>query len=132
MNVSTQTLRTVLLIDSVAGLAMATSHGLAADPLSVWTGIPSEWLVAAAVVVFAAASVAGLLGLRSVPPGGMVRMLAAGNFAWVVASLWLAFVAPIEITAIGVIWVIAQAVFVFVLAEMEWMGASNSARLSMA
>ncbi len=132
MNVSSQTLRLALLVDSVAGLAMAMSHGLVAGPLAALTGIPFAWLVAAAVIVLIAASLAGLLASRAKPPSSMVRLLAAGNFAWVVASMWLAFGAPINITAVGMTWVIAQALLVLALAEIEWRGASSSNRLAVA
>ena len=57
---------------------------------------------------------------------------AAGNFAWVAASLWVAFGAGLPLTALGLGWVLAQALVVLVMAELEWAGARRARGLAMA
>ena len=120
--VSASTLRRVLWLDAASGIGMGLSHLVLAEPLSDWTGIPAAWLQLAAVVVIGAASLAAWLATRASPTAGGVRFLAAGNFAWVAASLWLAFGAGLPLTALGLGWVLMQAAVVLVLAELEWAG----------
>lgn len=130
--VSASTLRRVLWLDAASGLGMGLSHLVLAEPLSGWTGIPAAWLQVAALVVCGAASLAAWLANRAEPPAGGVKLLAAGNFAWVAASLWLAFGAGLSLTTLGLGWVLAQALMVLVMAELEWAGARRSQGLAMA
>ena len=130
--VSAATLRRVLWLDAASGLAMGQSHFALAGPLSAWTGIPAVWLEVAAVIVFGAASLAAWLASRSSPPATGVRLLAMGNFAWVVASGWLAFGAGLPLTALGLGWVLAQALTVLLLAELEWAGSRRGQRVALA
>ena len=130
--VSASTLRRVLWLDAASGLGMGLSHLVLAEPLSGWTGIPAAWLQVAALVVCGAASLAAWLASRAEPPAGGVKLLAAGNFAWVAASLWLAFGAGLSLTTLGLGWVLAQALMVLVMAELEGAGARRSQGLAMA
>jgi hypothetical protein len=130
--ISASTLRRVLWLDAASGLGMGLSHLALAEPLSDWTGIPHAWLQVAALVVLGAAALAGWLAGRAEPPAGGVRFLAAGNFAWVAASLWLAFGAGLSLTTLGLGWVLAQALTVLVMAELEWAGARQAKGLVMA
>ena len=130
--ISASTLRRVLWLDAASGFGMGLSHLALAGPLSGWTGIPAAWLQVAALVVLGAASLAAWLASRAVPPEGGVKLLAAGNFAWVAASLWVAFGAGLPLTALGLGWVLAQALVVLVMAELEWAGARRARGLAMA
>jgi hypothetical protein len=130
--ISASTLRRVLWLDAASGLGMGLSHLVLSEPLSGWTGIPAAWLQVAALVVLGAASLAAWLATRVEPPAGGVKLLAAGNFAWVAASLWLAFGAGLSLTPLGLGWVLAQAVMVLVMAELEWAGARRAQGLAMA
>jgi hypothetical protein len=130
--ISASNLRRVLWLDAASGLGMGLSHLVLAERLSGWTGIPAAWLQVAALVVFGAASLAGWLASRAEPPAGGVRLLAAGNFAWVAASLWLAFGAGLPLTVLGLGWVLVQALLVLVMAELEWAGARRAQGLAMA
>ena len=131
-SISASTLRRVLWLDAASGLGMGLSHLVLAEPLSGWTGIPVTWLQLAALVVFGAASLAAWLATRAEPPAGGVKLLATGNFAWVAASLWLAFGAGLSLTTLGLGWVLAQAVVVLLMAELEWAGARRAQGLAMA
>lgn len=131
-SISASTLRRVLWLDAASGFGMGLSHLALADSLSGWTGIPAGWLQFAAVIVFGAASLAAWLATRASPPAAGVRLLAAGNFAWVAASLWLAFGAGLPLTALGLGWVLVQAVVVLLLAELEWSGSRPARGLAVA
>lgn len=125
-SVSASTLRRVLWLDAISGLGMGVSHLALAGPLSGLTGIPSTWLQVVAVVVFCPAALSAWLASRVSTPTTGVRMLAAGNFAWVAASLWVAFGAGLTLTPLGLGWVLLQAAVVFVLAEIEWAGSATT------
>lgn len=130
--VSVSTLRRVLGLDAACGIGLGLSHLALAGSLSTWTGIPANWLQVTALIVIVVASTAGWLAARTEPPVGGVRLLAAGNFAWVAASLWLAFGSGLPLTGLGLGWVLAQALVVLVMAELEWAGARGAQRLAMA
>jgi hypothetical protein len=130
--VSPSTLRRVLWTDAASGFVMGLSHLALAEPLSGWTGIPVYWLQVAALVAFGAASLAGWLASRSELLAAGVKLLAAGNFAWVAASLWLAFGAGLPLTSLGQGWVLAQAALVLVMAELEWVGSRTPGGLATA
>jgi len=50
----------------------------------------------------------------------------AGNFGWAVACVALLVSGMFPVTAVGVAWVLAQAVCVIVLAELQWTGLRRS------
>lgn len=127
--VSASTLRPVLWLDAAAGLGMGLSHLALTDWLSGLTGLPVTWLLVAVVVVFGAVALSSWLASRAETPMAGVRVLAVANFAWVAASLWVAFGAGLALTPLGLGWVLLQAAFVFVLAELEWAGSRRGARL---
>lgn len=130
--VSPTTLRQVLAIDAVLGLGMGLSHLSRSADLSAWLGLPESWLRLAALTVLVAASMAGWLAMRRRPPGGAVRALALGNFGWVVLSLWVVLGAGLALTPLGLAWVMLQAVVVFVLAGLEWVGSNRAPGVALA
>lgn len=130
--VSESALRRVLWLDAASGLGMGLSHLLLADLLSAWTGLPPTWLLASAVLVFGAASLAAWLASRTSPPPAGVRLLAVINFVWVAASVWLVLGAGLPLTALGVGWVLLQAATVLVMAELEWVGSPRPQKLAAA
>jgi hypothetical protein len=118
-------LRRVLAVDAMLAFVMGLSHLLASEALSERFGMPASWLLWAGLIALAAAVIAGWLATRPRPASGVVRLLAAGNFGWVVASLWVVWGAGLSLSSLGVGWVLLQAVAVFVMAELEWGGASS-------
>ena len=131
LNVSVSALRRVLWLDAASGLGMALAHFGFSDQLSEWLGLPLAWLQVSGVIVCGAALLSGMLASRVSPPAAGVRLLAAGNFLWVAASVWAVWGAGLTLTSLGMVWVLLQAVFVFVLAELEWAGSRQSQPLVM-
>ena len=109
LNLSVSALRRVLWLDAASGLGMAVAHVGFSDLLTEWLGLPLAWL-----------QVSG------------VRLLAAGNFLWVAASVWAVWGAGLPLTTLGVLWVLLQAAFVFWLAELEWAGSRQAQSLAVA
>lgn len=122
MQPSTLMLRRILAFDAASGAAMAIAHFGASEKLSSWLGLPAWWLTVSGLILLGAVSLAATLALQALPSRRGVRLLAIGNFVWVAASIWVVSGAGLALTPFGVTWVLLQAVVVFVLAELEWLG----------
>lgn len=114
-------LRAVLWADAGSGLVLAALQWTLADPLSVWLGLPVALLQGSALVLLAYVALAGWLAVRSGQPRGLLALLMIDNWAWVAGCLLLAFGPWVEPTALGMAWLLGQAVAVAVLAELQWM-----------
>ena len=132
LNLSVSALRRVLWLDAASGLGMAVAHFGFSDLLSEWLGLPLAWLQVSGVIVCGAALLSGALASRPRPPAAGVRLLAAGNFLWVAASVWAVWGAGLPLTTLGAVWVLLQAAFVFALAELEWAGSRQAQGLAVA
>lgn len=128
LNLSLVALRRVLWLDAVSGLGMAIAHFGFPAVLAQWLGLPERWLLASGAVVVVAVLLSAGLAWRAAPPQLGVRVLAVGNLLWVLASAWVVWGAGLSLTPLGVAWVLAQAVWVLVLAELEWMGSQSLGR----
>lgn len=120
----TKFLRNVLFADAIASGALAAlvlgAPGLAAQ----LTGLPQAHLVGAGLILVPFVALVLAVATRKALPRGGVKAIVALNVAWVAASLiLLAVTAP---TALGYAFVIAQAVAVGVLAELQVMGLKKS------
>ncbi len=122
MQPSTLMLRRILAFDAASGAAMAITHFGASEKMSSWLGLPASWLTVSGLILLGAVSLAASLALQASPSRHGVRLLAAGNFVWVAASIWVVSGAGLTLTPFGMTWVLLQAIVVFFLAELEWLG----------
>ena len=132
LNLSVSALRRVLWLDAASGLGMAVAHFVFSGLLSEWQGLPLAWLQVSGMIVCGAALLSGALASRAHPPAAGVRLLAAGNFLWVAASVWAVWGAGLPLTTLGAVWVLLQAAFVLGLAELEWAGSRQAQGLAVA
>ena len=132
LNLSVSALRRALWLDAASGLGMAVAHFGFSDLLSERLGLPLAWLQVSGVIVCGAALLSGALASRAHPPAAGVRLLAAGNFLWVAASVWAVWGAGLPLTTLGAVWVLLQAAFVLGLAELEWAGSRQAQGLAVA
>lgn len=118
-HVARQGTRGFLLADAaltgVNGLAYVVLPGVLGDAFGMSSGL----LVGLGVFLLVIATEIGFLATRGRIPRWGVRLLAEVNVAWVVASLVFAAVA--DLSTLGVIWVIVQAVAVAGFAARQWM-----------
>lgn len=128
LTVSVSNLRRVLWVDAASGLTLALTHVALSDLLQQWLGLPARWLWVSGLIVLGAALLSGSLAARATPPRWGVRLLAAGNLLWVAASLWVVWGAELALTPWGEAWVLAQAAFVLLLADLEWLGSRSVRR----
>ena len=104
------------------------------DALARLTGLPAVLLTGTGVFLLVYAALAAWMARRPVPPRRLIGLVIAGNLAWAVGGVALLASGLVAQTALGVAWVLAQAVVVVVLAELQWMGlrATRPARGHMA
>lgn len=111
--------RRVLWVDAITGTGSALLQLAAPATVSSLLGLPVPLVQEAAWVVLAFVAFIGyLLAQRTLPLAG-VRLLALGNAAWVVGSLWLVVGAGLALTPMGVGYVLAQAALVGMLAYLQ-------------
>lgn len=116
--------RRVLWLDAITGVGTALLQLEAQATVSSLLGMPAALVQASAWVVLVFVVYIGfLLAQRELPRAG-VRLLALGNGAWVVASLWLALGAGVALSPLGVGYVLAQAAFVGMLAYLQAMAST--------
>lgn len=96
------------------------------DALARLTGLPALLLMGTGVFLLAYAAAAAFMASRSTPPRTLIGLVVVGNFGWAVACVALLVSGMFPVTAVGVAWVLAQAVCVIVLAELQWTGLRRS------
>jgi hypothetical protein len=119
-------LRTVLKLDAACCMLMAALFLSAAGPLSRLLGTPPAVLTESGIVLAAVGAFIGWLGTRRQGMPALVGLVVAGNVGWVAASL-LSLALLLELTAVGVAAILAQAVAVLTFAALEWRGLRGSA-----
>lgn len=113
-------LRNAIIADLAMGVVAAAAMIGGADLTHGLFGLPSGLLFwsGAALIPFA---VALAMILRSNSTAGVPYLIGA-NFAWVAASLYVAFGPSFAPTLLGQAFVCVQAAAVFVLAELQVIG----------
>jgi len=113
-------LRRVLFVDAATCIATGTLLVVDAQPLSRMLGLPAALLFYAGMSLFPSAALMLWVALRERLSRAGAWIVVAGNALWVFASAALLVItAP---TMLGYAFVIAQAVAVALLAELEFLG----------
>lgn len=104
------------------------------EMLARLTGLPVPLLTGTGVFLLAYAALAAWMASRPAPPRRLIGLVVAGNLAWAVGGVALLASGLVAHTVLGVAWVLAQAVVVVVLAQLQWAGlrATRPARGRMA
>lgn len=112
-------LRTVLWLDAVTCAFTGLVLSLLSTRLSAWLGLPGPLLFYAGLVLFPTAAFMAWTATRPRMPKAAVWIVIGGNALWVLGSLLVLALSP---TALGYAFVIAQALVVAALAELEYVG----------
>lgn len=113
-------LRRVLIADALASGAMGALLALAAAPLARLLGLPAGLLLGAGLVLLPWAAALARLGLRQAPPSrGAVRTVVVVNALWVLDSLLLPLTGWVAPTALGLAFLLGQALAVAGLAALQ-------------
>jgi hypothetical protein len=115
-------LRGVLLADGATCLAMGGVLILGADLLSGWFGLPSLWLREAGLILLPFAIFLLLVATRRTLSRRAVWLAVACNAAWVLASAAILVGGLVAPTPLGFAFVIAQALIVGLVTELEIIG----------
>lgn len=115
-------LRHAVLADGIISGAMGVLLFAASGPLSGLLGLPAAFLfwVGLALLPWMAALV--LVSRKERLAGGAVETVIALNALWVLASIALIVADPFGMTALGIAFVVAQALAVTVFADLQFFG----------
>ena len=123
-------LRRVLLADAITSGAMGLLLALLAGPLSRWFGLPTDMLREVGLFLLGFAALVATLGLQRASPRLLFWLVILGNALWALDSVLLLVSGWVAPTVLGGAFVVAQALVVAVLAELEYTGLRRSAPLA--
>lgn len=121
-------LRNALRIDAVASALVGLPMAAAAHPLAAAFGLPAPLLFWAGVICLPYAALLWWLSSEHETSSQAIVMIVSGNALWVAGCIALAFAGWVLPSALGVAFLIAQAVFVALFAELQWFGWRRSLR----
>jgi hypothetical protein len=110
------TLKQLLNFDALTCLLMGVALALGAGPLASLLGLPQTLLFYAGLALFPCAALMAITAKNQ--NRALVWTVILGNVAWVIGSVFVAF--TFEVTALGMTFVLAQALAVDILVLLEW------------
>lgn len=119
-------LHRVLLVDAATCVLTGALLALGAGALSPLFGLPEALLREAGIALLPIAAFIAFTGTRSAISPRMVWLVIAGNALWVIGSIGLLLYGGLAPTVLGQVFVLAQALAVAVLAELEYFGLRRS------
>ncbi|MBK1657940.1 hypothetical protein [Paracraurococcus ruber] len=125
-------LRRVLWLDAATCIGTGLLLAALAAPLSRLFGLPEVMLREVGLFLIAFAALVAVLALRRASPRLLFWAVILGNALWALDSVLLLVSGWVAPTMLGGAFVVAQALVVALLAELEWAGLRRSARLAAA
>lgn len=113
-------LRRVLWADAASCVATGAVQVGLNEPLAHLLHLPAALLMVTGVFLLAYAAAVLVVAGRAEPARAVVGTIVLGNFGWAAGCVALLAVGGLAPTAAGVAWVLAQAVTVVLLAELQW------------
>ena len=123
-------LRRVLLADAASSGAMGLLLALLAGPLARWFGLPAGMLREVGIFLLGFAALVAALGLRRASPRLLFWLVVIGNALWALDSVLLLVSGLGRADRARRRFVVAQALVVALLAELEYTGLRRSAPLA--
>lgn len=117
-------LRTILALDALTGLAMGLLLVATSGLLSGLLGLPKDFLFMAGASLFPVAALVGFTsrtGSDKKPPALLVWVVILGNLGWVLASI-LTMEVWFEPSVLGFVFVSVQALVVLAFSVLEYRG----------
>jgi len=121
-------LRLALLADAAASGAMGVLLAAAADPLAARFGLPVALLREVGLLLIPYAGLLAYLASKQTTPRLPAQLIVAGNVLWVIGSAALLISGLVAPTTLGTAFVIAQALIVAILAELQVLGLKRQRR----
>ena len=119
-------LRRVLIVDALTSAAMGLLLAVAAGFLERLLGVPAALLDYAGLSLIPFAALVAYVGTRPNLPRPGVWAVIVCNVLWAADSIVLLLSGYVAPTGLGYAFVIAQALFVAILAELEFIGLRRS------
>ena len=116
----------VMWADAASCAATGALQVVATDTLAGLMGLPAALLLGTGVFLLAYAAAAALMASRRTPPRMLIGLVVVGNLGWAAGCGALLASGLFAVTGLGMAWVLAQAVTVVVLAELQWTGLRRS------
>lgn len=113
-------LRHALIADAIGSGASAVLLLSAAGMLAPLLGLPEQLLRTAGLILVPFVALVAFAALRGQPAAAWAVILI--NFAWVIGSVLLLVGDSVAPTTLGYAFVIAQAAFVAVVADLQYFG----------
>lgn len=123
-------LRQVLALDAIVSALAALILLIGAGMLAPMLELQRDILFAGGVALVPFVALVGWLAAQASPPRGAVWLVIAINALWVLGSIALLASGIERPNTLGYAFVIAQAVFVGVAAELQYVGLRRAARLA--
>jgi hypothetical protein len=115
-------LRRVLFADAISSAGMGVLLLSFNTPLAAMFSLPVELLREAGWILLPFAGFVAYAASRAIPSRKLVWTIMGLNAVWIVDSVLLLFSESVEPNAFGQAFVVAQAIFVLVMTELEYMG----------
>lgn len=112
----------VMALDGASCALTGAAQLALTDALARLTGLPAGLLIGTGVFLLGYALVAAWLAVRQSVPRTLIGLVAVGNLGWAVGCVLLMAAGPFALSALGMAWLLAQAVTVLLLADAQWMG----------
>lgn len=122
MQTLTPFLRKALIADAAVSSAAGVAMIGGADLVHGLLGLPSSLLFWAGVALIPFIATLVMTIRANAAPSALIVGIIAVNFAWVVASLYVAFGPTFAPTLLGQVFVCAQAATVLLFAELQVIG----------
>jgi hypothetical protein len=119
-------LRRAFVVDAVASGAVALAHLADTDLLVGTLALPRPLLVESGAFLVAYAALVAVMARASRLPAALVGLVVAGNVGWTLGCLALIVDRLVAPSALGIAWLVAQAVFTAVMAAWEFAGLKAS------
>ncbi len=121
-------LRTALLADAVVSGAVAIIQLAATDWLSGFLQLPRTLLFETGVFLVVYTALLLVLARSARVPSALIAVIVLGNVGWALGCAGLLVVGGVSPSAMGVAFVIVQAVAVLAFAALEYIGLASSER----
>ena len=115
-------LRFALRLDAVASAATGVLLASASGPLASLLALPQPLLLGAGLFCVAYAGMIGWMSAHDRLPSAGVWAVVIGNVGWALGCAELAFGGAFSPSAIGVEFLVAQAIAVLVFADLQFFG----------
>jgi hypothetical protein len=120
-------LRRVLLADALSSAAMGFLFVMFAEQIGPLFSLPIELLTEAGWILCPFAGFVAYVSSRHSPSRTAVWAIIALNAVWIINSVLLLFSSSIQPNVLGQAFIVAQAAFVLVITELEYVGLKRAA-----